>query len=77
MKWRHARKGLIEGEIIRERGPFVHILVANKVRLGQGPAGWRFGFRGVYAAPGTIIEVRKSLLQVLEEASDASGANGV
>ena len=62
MKWRHSRKGIIEGEIVREAGDFVHIKLANKVHVGHGDPPTGRGFRDIRACPGTTISVRKALL---------------
>ena len=67
MRWNHARKGIIEGEIVRDLGEFVDIELMNKVRIGHGSPMMGTGFRSVYAGPGQIIKVRKSFLQPLEE----------
>ena len=61
MKWEHARKGIVEGEIVKDLGDFVWIKIKNKVRMGHGDI-FRHGFREVYAGKGTTIEVRKSFL---------------
>ena len=66
MKWNHARKGIIEGEIIRDLGEWVDIQIMNKVRMGFGDP-FSSGFRGVYAGPDSVIRVRKSLLQPLQQ----------
>lgn len=61
MKWNHARKGLIEGEIIADDGEFVDIRLAAMVRMGFGDP-FHSGFRSVNAGQGDTIRVRKSFL---------------
>lgn len=67
MKWEHVRKGTIEGEIVTDDGTFVDIEISNKVHIGHGDPGLGQGFRDLYAGPGRIIRVRKSLLRQLPE----------
>lgn len=66
MKWNHARKGRIEGELVRDLGDFVDIELSKQVRLGRPDPMRRLGFRALNAKPGTIIRVRKSLLTIME-----------
>lgn len=63
MKWNHARKGIIEGEIVAVVGDYVDIKLVNTVRVGFADPMKGDGFRSVHAAPGRIIRVRKSLLE--------------
>ena len=67
MKWRHSRKGIIEGKLISENGDFVDIELANNVRMGQGDPMAGDGFRSVVAETGSCIRVRKSFLEELEK----------
>ena len=63
MKWKHARKGIIEGNIISEDDVFMNIELINTVRMGYADPFSGNGFRSVNAINGEIISVRKSLLQ--------------
>lgn len=67
MKWQHARKGIIEGEIVRDLGDFVDIELSVQVRLGFADPMRGEGFRSVHAGPGQIIRVRQSLIEELPE----------
>lgn len=67
MRWIHSRKGIIEGEIIRDLGEFVDIELTSKARLGHGSPMAGTGFRVVSAGPGQVIRVRKLLLNPMKE----------
>ena len=59
MKWRHACKGIIEGEVVRDDGIWVDIRLSNTVNLLTS--------RCPVARAGEIIGIRKSFLTVISE----------
>jgi len=61
-KWNHARKGIIEGTIIREDDEWVDIELSRKTRAADWPDPFKDGFRPVYASTKQVLRVRKSLL---------------
>ena len=76
MKWRHSRKGIIEGELVADnpRSEFVRINLTNTVH-GRGESWY----------PGETISVKRSLLhridpgppvEILEEGKGDEGDPG-
>jgi len=69
-KWMHARKGEIEGEIIREDEEWVDIELSKRTRITYANnilyAG--HGIPYSHAAKGQVIRVRKSLLTAADKA---------
>jgi hypothetical protein len=62
-RWRHARKGVIEGRIIAEAGEWVDIQLGKDHELNYGSV----SLRGIVDLEGEILTVRKSFLTELPE----------
>lgn len=74
MKWKHCRKGIIDGKIIAEHDDFVTIELSNDVSIGHGDPFCGTGFRQIKANPGDHIRVRKEFLTEIKENEANNGS---
>lgn len=58
--WTHARKGKIEGTLLKDDGDWLLIKLQH-ARLGHGEPNWT-GFRTIYTKPGDLQRFRKCLM---------------